>query len=69
MNTEILFLIEDAPEGGFTARAMGESIFTESDSLPELKTKIKEAVICHFDKDNTPKIIRLHYVKEELISL
>ena len=65
--TEIIFIVEDAPEGGVTAKALGESIFTEADDLEELKKNVKEAVECHFDADKMPKMIRLHMVKEEVI--
>ena len=67
--TEIIFLIEEALEGGYTARALGESIFTEAETMEELKVNIKEAVDCHFDDADKPKLIRLHSVKEELIAL
>ena len=67
--TELFFLIEEAPEGGWTARALGESLFTEGDSLDELKENIKEAVACHFDDENKPKLLRLHIVKDELLAL
>ncbi len=66
--TEILFLVEQAAEGGFTARAMGESIFTEADTLPELRTMVQDAVHCHFEEDAMPKIIRLHIVQEEVMA-
>ena len=66
---ELIFLIEEAPEGGYIARALGESIYTETDSLDELKNLIKDAVICHFEKEDIPKIIRLHYVKEEIFPI
>lgn len=67
---ELIFLIEDAPEGGFTAKALGECIYTEGDTLDDLKTQIKDAVICHFeDESKRPKILRLHHVKEEILSL
>ena len=66
---EIFFLVEDALEGGFTARAIGESIFTEADTIDELKVNIREAVQCHFDDADLPKIIRLHQVREEVISV
>lgn len=46
---EIIFLVEEAPEGGYTAKAMGEDIFTEADSLDELRSMIKDAVSCHFE--------------------
>ncbi len=64
---EIFFLVEEAIEGGYTAHALGESIFTEAETLEELKAAIREAVHCHFDEDQLPKIIRLHLVKEETI--
>ncbi len=67
--TEILFIVEDAPEGGFTARASEHSIFTEADTMPLLKEMITDAVKCHFEKAELPKLIRLHYVKDELIPL
>ncbi len=66
--SEILFIIEDAPEGGFTARALGEPIFTEADTIDELKQQIRDAVHCHFDDGKSPKVIRLHYLKEEILA-
>jgi len=63
---EIVFMVEEDPEGGYTARALGYSIFTEADNLEELKESIKDAIRCHFDKEeDIPKIVRLHIVKEE----
>ena len=69
--TEIIFLIEEALEGGYTARALGEGIFTEAETLEELRNNVKEAVDCYYEEDdeNKPKLIRLHLVKEELITL
>ena len=64
---EIIFLVEDAPEGGFSARALGYSIFTAADSEQELQTMVKDAVACHFDDGEAPKIIHLQYVREEVI--
>ncbi len=66
-SNEIIFLVEEAPEGGFIARALGESIFTEADDLNALHHQVRDAVHCHFDKDKTPEIIRLHFVREEVI--
>ena len=54
--TEILFTVEDAPEGGFIARAVGHSIFTEANSLDELRQNVREAVECHFDEGETPTV-------------
>jgi hypothetical protein len=67
MDKEVIFLIEEAPEGGYTARALDHSIFTEADSLDELKPLVQEAVRCHFDETERPSIIHLHIVKDEVI--
>jgi hypothetical protein len=65
---EIIFEVTDAPEGGFTARALGASVYTEADTLAELREAVREAVRCHFDHDDSPKVIRLHYVRVEVIA-
>jgi hypothetical protein len=65
---EIIFLVEDAPEGGFMARALETSIYTDADNLDDLHHKVREAVDCHFEPANKPKIIRLHFVREEIIA-
>ena len=67
--TEILFQVEEDPDGGFTARAVGASIFTEADTLDALKTNVREAVLCHFDEAQRPKMICLHIVEDEVIAL
>lgn len=67
--TEIIFLVEEAAEGGLTAKALGESIFTEADTLEELRKNVREAVECHFDPEQMPKVIRLHMVKDEVITI
>jgi hypothetical protein len=66
---EIFFLVEVAPEGGFTAKGLGESIFTEADSLEELHANVRDAVRCHFDEGKAPKMIRLHFVHEEVLAV
>ena len=66
--SEIVFLVEDAAEGGLTARALGHSIFTEADSYDELRDHVRDAVQCHFDEGDRPTIIRLHYVKDEVLA-
>ena len=68
MAKEVLFLVEDAVEGGYIARALGHSIFTEADSWEELKEAIRDAVHCHFDPGERPDLIRLHAVREELVA-
>ncbi len=65
---EIIFLIEDAPEGGYLARALDASIFTEADDINDLHQKLRDAVDCHFEPSNKPNIIRLHFVREEVIA-
>lgn len=65
---EIIFEVADAPEGGYTARALGASIFTEADTLPELREVVRDAVRCHFEEGQGPAVIRLHYVREEVIA-
>ena len=67
--TEILFTVEDAPEVGFTARAFGHSIFTEADTLDELRQSVRQAVECHFDDGQGPKLIRLHIVRDEVLTV
>jgi len=57
---EIFFLIKESPEGGFEAEALGQAIFTEADTVDELKSQIKDAVSCHFEKKARTAIIRLH---------
>lgn len=66
--SEIIFVVEEAAEGGFTARALGASIFTEADTVTELHEQVRDAVRCHFEEDEMPKLIRLHFVRDELIS-
>ena len=64
--TEIVFLGEDDPDGGYTARAVSESIFTQADDLKNLREMVRDAVHCHFpDKQSRPRIIRLHIVRKD----
>jgi hypothetical protein len=64
---EIIFAVEESPEGGYEARALGYSIYTQAETLDELKAMIQDAVRCHFDKEARPRVIRLHLVKDEVI--
>jgi len=66
--SEIVFLVEDAPEGGFIARALGASIFTQADTLEALREAVRDAVACHYDLAERPGLIRLHYIRDELIT-
>ena len=65
---ELIFIVEEAPEGGYTARAVGESIFTEADDMEGLHEQVRDAVRCHFDAGKGPKMIRLHFVHDEVIA-
>jgi hypothetical protein len=68
MAKEVLFLVKDAAEGGYVARALGHSIYTEADTWEELKEAIRDAVRCHFDPEEQPRLIRLHAVREEVVA-
>lgn len=59
--SEIVFLVEVAAEGGFSARASGESIFTQAETLEELHNQVDDAVHCHFDQTQRPAVIRLRF--------
>ena len=65
---EIIFAVEEAPEGGYVARALGAAIFTEADDLEALREAVRDAVRCHFDEIDRPKVIRLHVVREEVLA-
>jgi hypothetical protein len=67
MEKEIIFLVEEAAEGGFQAKALGYSIFTEGSTFEELKVMVQDAVNCHFEQSEKPPLIRLHVVKDEVI--
>ena len=57
---ELIFLVEEAPEGGYTARALGQSIFTEADDFTGLEANVRDAVRCQFDEDVRVPTIYLH---------
>lgn len=67
--SEIIFEVrEDEAEGGYLARALGFSIFTDGKTLEELRQNVKEATDCHFeDTTDAPRIIRLHFVRDEVL--
>lgn len=66
--SEIIFLVEEAAEGGYTAKALGSSIFTEADTLDELHANVRDAVQCHYEAGKGPQVIRLHFVRDEVIA-
>jgi hypothetical protein len=67
--SELVFLVENAPEGGFIARALGASIFTEAEDFAALREMVRDAVICHFDDEERPRVVRLHMVSDELLAV
>jgi len=67
---EVIFEVRDADEGGLFARALGYAIFTGAESWQDLRANVIEAVLLHFEEEPVrPRIVQLHYVKDELISL
>lgn len=66
---EIIFEVTEAVEGGYNARALGHSIFTQGDDWSDLKAMARDAVLCHFDGSEVPKVIRLHLVTQETIAV
>ena len=68
-NTEIVFAVEESPEGGFEARAIGFDIFSEADSMEELRAELRDAVSCHFEEAERPRMIRIHLVRDEVIAV
>ena len=67
--SEIIFAVGESPEGGFEAKALGYSIYTQADTIEELKGMVQDAVRCHFDEGSGPRVIRLHLVKDEVIAV
>jgi hypothetical protein len=68
MDREIIFLVEEPPEGGYTARALGHAIFTEADTWEELRGAVQDAVRCHFGDADRPSVVRLHLVRQEVLA-
>ncbi|CAN5203156.1 2-oxoisovalerate dehydrogenase E1 subunit beta [soil metagenome] len=64
---EVIFIVEEAAEGGYIAKGLGHDIFTEAEDVAQLKEQVKEAVLCHFDEAELPQMIRLHFVREEIL--
>jgi len=68
MTREIIFHVEESPEGGFEARALEAPIFTQGDTYEELREMVRDAVDCHFEPQDRPELIRLHFVRDEIIA-
>jgi hypothetical protein len=65
-DSELVFVVEEAPEGGYVARALGEAIFTEANDMDSLREMVRDAVRSHFQDDTRPAVVRLHLVHDEL---
>ena len=68
MPVQLIFMVNESPEGGFEAHALGESIFTEADDMENLYTHVRDSIHCHFEETDTPKVIRLHFVREGILA-
>ena len=66
---EIIFEVTESAEGGYEARALGHSIFTQGEDWNDLKEMARDAVLCHFDDGDAPRVIRLHLVRDEAIAV
>lgn len=69
LDKELIFMVEEAPEGGYTAHALGYSIFTEAETVEQLRAEVLDAVRCHFDEAERPRVARLHFVRDEVLSV
>jgi hypothetical protein len=65
---ELFFIVEEEPEGGYIAKAVGESIFTQGENEQEIRDNVLDAVNCHFNEDEKPTAIHLHYIKDEILT-
>jgi hypothetical protein len=65
---ELVFEVSQEPDGGFVAEALGESIFTEADTWEELRANVREAVAAFYFDRPAPTRIRLHLVRDEVLS-
>ena len=66
---EIVFIVEESQDGGYFARAVDHSIFTQGDTMEELRNMISDAVRCHFEEDEMPAYVHLHVTREETFAL
>ena len=69
MSSEIVFEVTNAEDGGFIASALGYGITTQAENVVELRKMVLDAVSCFFDNpDQAPKLIRLHFVRDEVLA-
>jgi len=69
MNEIIFEVRQDEADGGYTASALGFGIRTQAETREELRAMVREAVECYFENAaEAPKLIRLHFVHDEVIA-
>ncbi len=66
-NVEVIFLVEEVPGGGYVAHALGHAIYTQAETVEELRLAVRDAVRAHFDEGDRPRVIRLHFVRDEVL--
>ena len=66
---ELVFDVIQEADGGYTAEALGESIFTEADSWDTLRANVKEAVQAFYFDSVPPASIRLRLVRDEVLAV
>ncbi len=64
---EVLFIVDESPQGGYQARSLEHSIFTEGDDIEQLKANVNDAVSTHFEADLMPKVIRLRIAQDIVV--
>ena len=69
MFNEIIFSISESLDGGFEAQAVGYSIYTQCETYDELADTLRDAVKCHFDEGQVPSLIRMHFVRSEVVAV
>jgi len=67
MSNEIVFKVVESLDGGYEAKAIGHSIFTQCDEYDELPAMLRDAVKCHFSQDEMPTSIRIHLVEDKVV--
>lgn len=69
MDKEIIFIIEGSIEGGYEARALGHSIYTQGETYEEVKKSVLDAVHCHFEQEDLPSMMRFYFIKDEVMAV
>lgn len=67
--SEIVFQVLEEPDGGYVARALGHAIHTEADTIDGVRTAVLDAVRCHFEPDQCPRVVHLHFVRDETLAV